>query len=115
MTLGEHQQAFSRDLVKLLLKGFDLGYEARIGEVERPLEMQEIYVKTGRSKTMNSMHLKKCAADIHWMKDGKLCYPSELGEFWESLGPLNRWGGNFDRDWRKDDNFKDGPHFERRA
>ena len=108
MTLGEHQQAFSRDLVKLMSKAFELGYEIRMGEVERTIEQQKIYVHTGRSKTMNSNHLKKCAADLHFVKAGKFCYPQELGDYWETLDPINSWGGN----WKS---FKDKPHFERRA
>jgi hypothetical protein len=108
MTLGEHQQHFARDLVLLLSHAHSLGYEVRIGEVERPVEMQQIYVRTGRSKTMNSIHIKKCAADLHFFKDGKLCYPDELGEYWESLNPLNSWGGNWN-------SFKDKPHFQRTA
>ena len=108
MTLGEHQQAFSRDLVKVMSKAFELGYEIRIGEVERTIEQQKIYVQTGRSKTMNSNHLKKCAADLHFVKAGQLCYPQELGDYWETLDPINSWGGNWN-------SFKDKPHFERRA
>lgn len=108
MTLGEHQEAFSKDLVMLLKYALQLGYNIRIGEVQRPVEMQQLYVKTGRSKTMNSMHLKKCAADLHFTKDGVLCYPKELGDYWESLNKLNSWGGN----WRS---FKDQPHFERKV
>lgn len=106
MTLGEHQQHFARDLVSLISHAHSLGYEVRIGEVERPIEMQQIYVRTGRSKTMNSIHIKKCAADLHFFKDGKLVYPDELGEYWESLSPLNSWGGNWN-------SFKDKPHFQR--
>lgn len=106
MTLGQNQEQFSRHLVQLLTKAFVLGYEARIGEVERTIEQQKLYINAGRSKTMNSMHLKKCAADIHFTKDGVLCYPQELGDFWESLDNANRWGGN----WKT---FKDKPHFER--
>lgn len=108
MTLGQHQEAFSRDIVSLLNKAFQLRYEARLGEFQRTVEQQEIYVRTGRSKTMNSNHIKKCAADIHFFKNGVLCYPEELGNYWESLNPLNSWGGN----WHT---FKDKPHFERRA
>ena len=90
----------------LLMHAFEQGYEVRIGEVERTLEQQTVYFKSGRSKTMDSLHLKKCAADLHFFKDGVLSYPAELGAFWEALNPLNRWGGNFST-------FKDGPHFER--
>jgi len=107
MTLGEQQQKFMRDLVKLLQYAFDCGYDVRGGELERPVQMQEIYVRTGRSKTMDSNHLRKCAIDLHFFKDGVLCYPDILGEFWESLDPANRWGGHFN-------SFKDKPHFERK-
>lgn len=106
MRLGEHQEAFSRDLVKLISKAHELGYGVRIGEVFRTAEQQAIYVKTGRSKTSNSMHLKKCAADLHFTRGGQLCYPEALGRFWESLDPLNQ-AGMF---WK---NFKDDPHFQR--
>jgi hypothetical protein len=106
LTLGQHQEAFSRDLVKLLAKAFELGYEARMGEVQRTVEQQKIYVQTGRSQTMNSMHLNKTAADIFFTLKGVLVYPQELGDFWESLSKENRWGGN----WKT---FKDKPHFER--
>lgn len=108
MKLGQHQEQFSRHVVLLLAHAHRSGYEVRIGECERTIEQQQRYVATGRSKTMNSQHLKKCAIDLHFFKDGALCYPAELGAFWEKLDPLNRWGGNFST-------FKDGPHFERRA
>lgn len=112
MSLGARQEAFSRDFVKLLQRALDLGYQIRLGEVQRPLEMQQLYVKTGRSKTMASNHLDKCAADVFFLKDGKIIYgpqlKADLGDFWESLSPKNSWGGN----WKS---FKDEPHFERRA
>lgn len=106
ITLGMHQEAFTRDLVRLISKAHELGYGVRLGEVFRSPEQQQIYIKTGRSKTMNSMHLKKCAADLHFTKDGELCYPEVLGKYWESLDVLNK-AGMF---WSK---FKDQPHFQR--
>ena len=106
MTLGEHQEAFSSDLMKLLIEAHRLGYKVRIGEVLRTPEQQEVYVRTGRSKTMNSMHLKKCAADLHFFKDGEICYPEILGRYWQSLNSLNS-AGMF---WKS---FKDSPHFQR--
>lgn len=106
MSLRNEQSLFARDLVKLLLYADSLGYEYSIGEVERPVEMQRLHMAAGRSKTMNSMHLKKCAADIHFFKDGQLCYPDELGNMWETFNAKNQWGGN----WKS---FKDKPHFQR--
>lgn len=110
MTLREEQFRFAIDLLKLLTWAAENGYEFSIGEVFRTPEQQKIYVDTGRSKTMNSMHLKKCAADIHFFKDGKLLQAKEelqpIADYWGSLSNRNQWGGN----WKT---FKDTPHFER--
>ena len=79
-------------------------------ELWRSPEQQEIYFKSGRSKTMNSNHLRRCAIDLNFFWNGKLVWDKELirivGEYWESLSPKNRWGGNFK-------GFVDVPHFER--
>lgn len=107
MTLGQNQEAFACDVAKLLAFAIGQGYGIRIGEAERTADQQKIYVQTGRSKTMNSNHLKRCAIDLHFTKDGVLCYPEEVGRYWESLGPANS-AGMF---WKS---FKDSPHFERR-
>jgi hypothetical protein len=110
MSLVNEQSEFLLDVAKLILKASEMGLVVTGGELHRPLEMQQIYMKTGRSKTMNSMHLKRCAIDLNFFKDGKLTYDigllKPLGTFWESLNPRNRWGGN----WKS---FKDVPHFER--
>lgn len=107
MSLRQEQSAFARDLIKLLVYAQGKGYEFTIGEVHRTPEQQRIHVAAGRSTTMNSMHLKKCAADIYFFKDGQLTYEvQELAAYWESLDPRNQWGGN----WKS---FKDKPHFQR--
>lgn len=118
MTLGQHQEAFTADLIKLISYAItEHGYGVRIGEVQRTAEQQEIYIKTGRSRTRNSMHLKKCAADLFFVKSGKIATRAEtkvLGDYWEGLNPVNRWGGS----WRGlvdsgKSSFVDVPHFER--
>jgi hypothetical protein len=105
------QAMFMQDVCKLIAYATSQGFFVTGGELFRPLEMQEIYIKTGRSKTMNSMHLKRAAIDLNFFRDGKLIYDREvlrpIGTFWESLDPKNQWGGN----WKS---FKDVPHFERR-
>ena len=106
MSLGREQEAFSRDLTKLLIEAQNLGYGVRIAEVYRTREQQKMYIDAGRSTTYNSMHLKKCAADLYFTKDGQLCYPEELGDYWEELNPKNKWGGHWN-------SFKDKPHFQR--
>jgi hypothetical protein len=109
MTLGGHQEIFAHHLSLLIQKAQALGYRVRIGEVLRTPEQQAVYIQTGRSKTMNSMHLKKCAADLHFFDaGGKICYPQELGKYWEGLDQANQ-AGMF---WKS---FKDEPHFERKV
>lgn len=117
MSLGTEQEEFSRDVALLIQEAIRQGFGVRLGEVFRPIEMQQLYVQTGRSKTMNSQHLKKLAIDLNLIKDGKLCTRAQiepLGDWWEALNPKNRWGGS----WRglvesKKSNFVDAPHFER--
>lgn len=105
MTLGQQQELFSENICKLMMYAMSKGYRVRLGEGERTVEQQTIYVKAGRSKTMDSQHLKKLAHDIHFTKDGVLMYPDELGTYWESLDPGNSWGGF----WKS---FVDKPHFQ---
>jgi hypothetical protein len=53
----------------------------------------------------NSLHELLLALDLNLFKDGKFLDKTEdhqfLGEYWESLHPLCRWGGR----------FKDGNHY----
>jgi len=111
-SLIPEQAAFLLDFGKLIIYCTEvMGLTVTSGELLRPVEMQQIYVKTGRSKTMASNHLRKLAGDLNFFdKNGKyICTVEALkdaGKYWESLNPKNRWGGNFK-------NFKDVPHFER--
>ena len=108
MTEREHQSAFARDIVKLLQFAFTNGYELTLGEAQRTQEQQKIYFESGKSKTMNSYHLRKLTFDIFFFKGPKLLSSKEdlqeIGDYWTSLNPLNQWGGNWG--W-------DTPHYER--
>lgn len=112
MALVAEQAAFLQDAAALIQYAAQHGWTITAGELYRTPEQQDIYVKTGRSKTNNSYHLKRLAIDLNFFKDGKLIYDVQalkpLGQFWESLNPKNSWGGNWS-------SFKDVPHFERRA
>lgn len=111
MSLVTEQAAFLKDVVLLLKKAEELGFVVTGGELFRTAEQQQIYVKTGRSKTMASNHLRRCAIDFNFFLDNKLIYDINilrpLGEYWKSLNSKNDWGGF----WKS---FKDVPHFERR-
>jgi hypothetical protein len=110
VSLVAEQAAFLLDVTKLINKATELGFVVTGGELARTPEQQAIYVKTGRSKTMNSLHLSRRAIDLNFFVDGKLTYDKKviapLGEYWESLHPLNSWGGNGVK-------FVDTPHFSR--
>lgn len=110
MGLVTEQAAFALDCCKLIQFATEQGFQVTLGEAFRTAEQQQIYVKTGRSKTMASNHLRRLALDLNFIRNGELCYDSAalepIGKFWESLDPKNRWGGHFK-------SFKDMPHFER--
>lgn len=95
-------------MLKLLQHAEACGYEFVMAEFQRTLDQQALYVQSGRSTTLQSNHIRKCAGDVYFFKNGELVYDvPELGAFWESLHPKNSWGGNWN-------SFKDKPHFERR-
>lgn len=110
MSLVKEQAAFLLDVAKLIHFATEQGFVVTGGELYRTAEQQQIYMKTGRSKTMNSLHLKRCAIDLNFFKDGQLTYDVKqlqiIGNYWESLNEKNQWGGN----WKS---FKDVPHFQR--
>lgn len=112
MSLSQEQAAFLLDVCKLIPFASAQGYTVTGGELFRTAEQQKIYLDTGRSKTMNSYHLKRLAIDLNFLKDGAMVLDKTLlqpiGDFWENLSPQNSWGGNWN-------SFKDVPHFERRA
>jgi hypothetical protein len=111
MSQVAEQAEFLRHVCLLIDMATKAGFVVTGGELYRTPEQQQIHVRAGRSKTMASNHLRRCAIDLNFFIDGKLCYDVEklrpLGEFWRGLHPKNDWGGF----WRS---FKDAPHFERR-
>lgn len=115
MRLSEYQQIFSINVAKLILYAEEKGIRLTFGEAYRTREQQLLYVQTGKSKTMNSNHLRRLAVDFNFFVKGRLTYDWEvvkiLGDYWETLHEKNRWGG----DWNKNDikdGFIDSPHFE---
>lgn len=111
MSLVAEQAEFLLDVTELIQFARKEGWVITGGELFRTPEQQAIYVQSGRSKTMASNHLRRCAIDLNFFRDGRLVYDKgllqPLGDFWEALHPKNSWGGNWN-------SFKDVPHFERR-
>lgn len=110
MSLSKEQAAFLLDACKLIQYATSLGWTVTGGELYRTAEQQAIYFKAGKSKTMQSNHLRRLAIDLNFLRDGDPVWDkaklADIGAYWESLNPLNRWGGNFK-------SLPDVPHFER--
>jgi hypothetical protein len=109
ITMGEKQQKFALMLAEFIIWLNKNNYTVRIGEVWRPIEMQELYLKTGKTRAKYSKHQDKVAADLAIFKNGIWLKSKEelnnIGKYWENMDVDNRWGGNFQ-------SLTDCPHFE---
>ncbi len=115
MRLSDYQQLFSINIAKLILFAEQQEIKLTFGHAYRSPEEQKRLYQEGKSKTLNSNHNRRLAVDFNYFINGRLTYDWHkikiLGDYWESLHPLNRWGG----DWNKNDikdGFIDVPHFE---
>lgn len=109
MRLSENQITFTLNISSLIMFANNVSVGLTFGDAYRSKYLQKHYLANGKSKTMNSMHLKRLAVDFNFFIGGKLTYDKDtlqsIGDFWESLHHKNRWGGNFK-------SFIDTPHFE---
>ena len=107
MKLSEKQQHFTRMVGILIGYAHSMNIGLTFGEAWRTKEQQEIYLKSGKSKTVDSKHLERLAVDFNVFIKGeyrtdRASYEA-LGNHWKSLDSSNKWGG----DWGWDAN-----HFE---
>lgn len=106
MTLGEKQRLFVRLFAEFVLWCYENDYELSDGEAYRTPEQAALNAAKGTG-IANSLHTKRLARDVNLFIEGKYQMTSEayrpLGEKWESMHPLNRWGGRFKK--------PDGNHF----
>lgn len=133
MKLSEQQRIFSKNIGCLIIYAYEsLGIELTFGEAYRTRSQILLnyfgfkVVKGGvlgikiirsrkLSKTLNSLHADRLAVDFNFFIDGQLTYDfyliKPLGDYWVSLHPQNVWGGDFNKDGKKN-GFIDTPHFE---
>ncbi len=115
MKLSEIQQLFARDIMYLFKYIEDQGYRCSFGEAYRTPEQAALYAQQVKG-IKDSLHCKRLALDINLFdKDGKFLDDTlshkQFGLYWESLSPMNRWGGGFHK---KDGTpFPDANHYER--
>jgi len=98
MSLRSKQSTFVFNISKLIQRAYSLGYELTFGEALRSQAQADLNAASGAGIS-NSLHLQKLAIDLNLFKDGKYLSASadhaELGAYWKTLDPENRWGGDF--------------------
>lgn len=106
MTLGEKQRKFTLLVAQLIIRAYEQGYELTFSEAYRTPEQAALNAQKG-SGIRNSLHTKRLAVDLNLFKDGVYKTLSQdykpLGDYWKTLDPLCRWGGDFSK--------PDGNHF----
>lgn len=109
MSLSQQQQKFSLDVAKLINFIYENGYSCTFGETYRTKEQALIYAKEGKG-IIDSLHCQRLAVDLNIFDPSQKLLTNtkdyeKFGIYWESIDPINRWGGKFTR--------ADGDHFER--
>ena len=98
MTLRQRQSLFVRLVGQLIARAHEAGYELTFGEAHRPKEQAARMAQQGKG-IANSLHTDRLAIDFNLFRDGVFLTTTEdhrpLGEWWEQLHPLCRWGGRF--------------------
>lgn len=99
MTLGQKQRLFTKLVAQLIQYAYAQGYELTLGDAYRdPRVHGDVGVKKSYSSA-NSVHKQRLAIDLNLFKGGVYQTSTEahkpLGEYWKSLHPLCRWGGDF--------------------
>ena len=101
------QEEFAQAAANLIQKAAELGYAVTLGEAWRSPEQARWNAEHGTG-IAHSLHTDRLAIDLNFFKDGlyiddgsKL---TDIGEWWESLGPRYCWGGKFNH-------LPDGNHF----
>lgn len=98
MTLGEKQRLFARLIGQLIVWTYSKGYELTFGEALRTQAQANANAASGAGIS-NSLHLMRLALDVNLFAAGVYQTDSSaykpLGDYWKTLHPLCRWGGDF--------------------
>jgi hypothetical protein len=98
MSLREQQSLFVRLIGVLIAWCYENGYELTFSEAWRSPEEAAIQAAKGAGVT-HSLHTQRLAIDLNLFKNGVLQDTVEqyqpLGEVWEKLHELARWGGRW--------------------
>ena len=101
--LHTRQVLFVRCLGRLIQYATERGYELTLGEgfVQSPRRSRDGRFVEDGVHMPDSMHYQRLACDLNLFVRGEYITDShnmawlDLGDFWRSLDPLCRWGGDF--------------------
>jgi len=117
MSVSQEQGRFAQHVALLLQYIAKKGLYCSLGEAYRTPEQAELYAKEGKG-IVDSLHCKRLAIDLNlynlrgqYLSDYQDYEP--FGVYWESLDPINRWGGFFVSKYGG--HIVDSDHFERNA
>jgi len=98
MNLRQQQNMFVMLVGKLIEFAYQAGYELSFGEAYRTPQ-QASWNAAHKVGISRSLHTERLAIDFNLFKGDKYLGETNdhlpLGEFWEKLHPLCRWGGRF--------------------
>jgi len=101
MKLYKKQSIFAQNVALLIQHIHSKVYDVTFGEAWRSAEQAAIYAREGKG-IKDSLHCRRLAIDLNifnatgvYLTDFDSYEP--FGIYWESLHPLNRWGGKFKR------------------
>jgi len=110
MSLGNAQREFTRDIARLIVHAYAIGLELTFGDAYRSPKSHGGMGEPGPYGRPTSAHKQRLAVDLNLFKNGEYLTSTEdywpLGDYWKSLHPDNKWGGEFPS--------PDGNHFSRK-
>lgn len=98
MKLSEQQRLFTKLIAQLIEFAYLRGFELTFGDAYRDPRLAMLNAQEGKG-IAKSLHTQRLAIDFNLFKDGSYTPKSEdykeLGDYWKTLHPLCRWGGDF--------------------
>lgn len=106
MSLGDKQRRFTECVGRLITWAYSNGYELTFGDAYRSPEQAAANAAAGTG-IASSVHILRLAVDFNLFINGAYQSAPEpyapLGDYWKTLDPEARWGGDF--------KSKDANHF----
>lgn len=101
LTLSQKQRLFTKLAAQLIAWANANGYELTLGDAYRDPRVHGDMGSKKSYSSANSSHKERLAIDLNLFKSGDYLTTTEahkpLGDYWKSLHPDCRWGGDFKR------------------